>query len=1462
MQPTHPLAKYDAVHNPVAQPVLPLSEAQKGIWLGQSLNPDSPMYNAAEVIDIGGVFHVDQFVTALRRTLLECDAMHTVYRQDGDNLQQAVKITEPQIDIVDLSNASDPQQRADEMMRGLLAQTADLARGSLFRQVLFKLGDERYKWYQQVHHIAADGYAFNLIAQRVIERYNHAVARGAQTPDETTNARSYRTLANVVDEDRQYHASQHHDADRHFWQQYMQGLVQPVSFNDTPSPISDRAVHAPALIPPERMQAIKHLCQQRGVGWPNFFMSLVAYLLYRQRAAGELTLGIPIMGRMGSVSLRVPAMVMNIIPLRIRLDRSSVFSELLDQVAGAMRATAPHQRYRYEHLRRDLQAVGGERRLFGPVVNVMPFDRAMHFAGTTCRSRTLSAGPVEDISFNFIVDADGSLRFDLDANPLRYTQRDIEYLQAQTLDQIDQLIAEPDAPLRADLGKLSYLQGPAFDTPVRPVTTLFAEQARQRPHATALVDGHNELSYAQLHAACEQLARRLKALDIEEGDLVALALPRGKEAVTTSLALLMIGAAYVFIDPHGPELRNRTILDDAQPRMLVYADQPSPAGTDIPAIAFVELVADNPALDGVVEPFAPASTSDRSAAYVIYTSGSTGKPKGVVVSHQALAEFVVGAQQTYGIAANDRVLQFAPLHFDASVEEIFVTLCSGACLVVRDDDMIASVPGFIEQCDRWRISVLDLPTAYWHELVYYCASAGLMLPTRLRCVIIGGEAAQAERLAQWHAVNPNNARLLNTYGPSEATVVATCAQLNAQSPLSIGTPLPGRDVFVLDVHGHLCPTGVAGELVLAGAGLANGYLNGETFSHQPFRTLHLPFLNAPQRVYHTGDRVCLTPSGDIDYRGRIDDEIKISGHRINPLEIEAAILRLPDVDQAALVAVGQADGSKFLAAFVVSNKAWSLVQLRRQLASHLPAAMLPTSLAIVESLPKSTAGKVDRRRLVEMCGESSAHSTTIAAASLSNHERLIIDTWQQVLGQRTISADDDFFLLGGQSLQTIQVANRLSAALNDDIPVTLLFEHPTVRQLAAALEDRQGTVHEDVRRQVEHDSRLDTPVVAQYDTPPANGLLSDNVATVLLTGANGFVGTQLLYQLLEQTGARVVCLLRGSDEHHARQKLRDALHAANLPYDRYAERIEVVVADLERTGLGLSEPTRQRLSDTVDAIWHNAAVTSVMRSYRSLRAANLDSTRALLEIATPRRVPMHYVSTIAVGAMNAAPGYVLPEDFVAWHAGLQDGYQQSKWASERLLAQAAEQGQPVAIYRLGRVSGHSISGYFNRGDLAWRILQAAIHHGCAPEFDFAEPWTPVDQVALAMVSLARQTTNSGVFNCVPSQRLTLQQMFAWLRELDYPLRSAPLSAWLAQLRNADDPDHQALAAFFEQRAALAGSAALSGVANAALERMVDTTDLPMPSVERMTFANYMHHATQQGWIKPAAARTVTQQESA
>ncbi|WP_349307826.1 MULTISPECIES: amino acid adenylation domain-containing protein [unclassified Streptomyces] len=981
---------------------------------------------------------------------------------------------------------------------------------------------------------------------------------------------------------------------------------------------------------------------------------------------------------------------------------------------------------------------------------------------------------------------------------------------------------------------------------------------------------------------------------------MVVALPRGIEAIAAILGVLFAGAAYCPVDPGAPAARIEALFADSAAQAVIttggYADRF--AGGGLPLLLLDDL--DDPGVLDAGDFGAPSSDPDR-LAYVIHTSGSTGRPKGVEIGHGALAHFVTGAAHRYGISPDDRVLQFAPLHFDASVEEIFLTLCAGAVLVVRTDEMTESVPVLTRSCERLRISVLDLPTAYWHELAYAVSTGAAALPSGLRTVIIGGEAALPERVDRWRAAVGTSVRLFNTYGPTEATVVATVAELHAPElalgDVPIGRPLPGTRAVVVTSSSPVFPASPAreggtdpgvGELYLVGDALARGYRGRADLDGSRFQPL--PELPDRPRAYRTGDLVRLGSDGQLRFVGRADGEFKISGHRVQPAEVETVLLTHPRIREAAVVGQVLPDGTRRLAAHLVTDPpAPTAAEVREHLRATLPAAMIPSAVVLTDRLPRTGSGKIDRNALAEptTAGTTTAEPSTAAAATPANAtEQAIITAWARILGTEAITPQDDFFDLGAQSLQAIQVANRLGVELDTDVRVAWLFQYPTAAELARHLDDQRSPGAPEAAQPA------GVPGAVLADSVLADSVLDDDITfsradgavtatpprRVLLTGASGFVGVHLLTELLAATDADVVCLVRAEDREAAGERIRRAVEEQELRLPPGSEhRVIAEPGDLARPWLGLTAARFDELAATCDAIYHNAATVSIMREYASLRAPNVESTRQLLRMAAARSTPFHLVSTLSV-APPAGASPEVAEAFLPPHPGLVYGYQQSKWASERLAEQAAERGLPVTLHRLGRVVGAADTGYVNERDFLWSVLRAGIPAGIVPDLFEAEVWTPVDFVAQAVVRLSANATDTAatiaptgrsVYNYAPIPTVRLADLYSWIREFGYPVESMPLARWRADLPRAADVATTTLA-FFDswtgddpETASSAGNSITSdggaapelGLGRVIADNLLhglDGTGIVCPPIDRALVFRYLERCVTTGALPPPA----------
>ncbi|TBR56878.1 hypothetical protein B4U84_25835 [Westiellopsis prolifica IICB1] len=956
--------------------------------------------------------------------------------------------------------------------------------------------------------------------------------------------------------------------------------------------------------------------------------------------------------------------------------------------------------------------------------------------------------------------------------------------------------------------------------PNKCIHQLFEEQVKQTPNATAVVFENEQLTYRELNSRANQLAHYLQALGVKSEMLVGICVERSLEMIVGLLGILKAGGAYLPLDPAYPQERLAYVLEDSQIPVLLTQNkllQKLPSNKirvvclDADSIAISEFSNNNPV----------SNTGNNNLAYVIYTSGSTGNPKGVMIEHRSLVNFTLDAIVQYGFNQNTRALQFASISFDAAGEEIYPCLTSGGTVVLKSNEMLASIPTFMQKCQDYSITILNIPTAYWHLLVTeLAANPKLAFPDCIHTVIIGGEKANPQLIAKWQKYIGDFPLLFHTYGPTEATITTTTYKLppkawicdNSQTDkftqlpeVPIGRAITNVTTYVLDSYQQLVPIGVVGELHIGGVCLARGYLNRSDITEQKF--IPNPFSSEPgARLYKTGDLVRYRTDGNLEFVGRIDHQVKIRGFRIELGEIEVALTTYPDVREAVVLARKDQSGSNYLVAYVVpysiltpSLQHTITQQLRSYLSQKLPDYMIPSSFVLMESFPLTQSGKVDRKKLPTPVQVKSEHETvsTLLSASilpdqrLSTTESVIAAIWSEVFELEQVGIHDNFFELGGHSLLAIKLINRISNKLSVELTVPNLIENPTIAQIAQVVARAQQAESKD---EYCFDKAVDLKAEAVLDsTIQFQGSLNKEIIepkSIFLTGATGFIGSYLLAELLQKTNSDIYCLVRCPHNDYGKQRIEKYLKSSFLWNTDYSFRIIPVLGDLAKPLFGLTKQKFEELAKHIDVIYHNGAWVNFVYPYSTLKAANVLGTQEILRLASFTKIkPVHFISTLSVFSRNYSQiKQVLEIETPEFEENLENGYAQSKWVAEQLVKIAKNRGLPACIYRLGTVIGSSSTGVMDKpDDFFLNLLKGCIQLKKAPSLQIAFNLTPVNYVSQAIVHLSRQKKSLGkLFHVINPTYLPSDKLFNAIRSLGYPLEQISYEKWLTELKSEDE----------------------------------------------------------------------------
>nr|WP_242879866.1 non-ribosomal peptide synthetase [Streptomyces mobaraensis] len=1034
---------------------LPLSFAQNRLWFLHRLEGPSATYNIPLVVRLTGSLDQEALREALADVVARHESLRTVFRDhDGTPYQHILDGPAARPDLTVTQVTPDALERA---VASVVRHAFDLGEELPLRVELLNSAPEEYTLVLVLHHVVADGWSLQPLWRDLATAYA-ARSRGTAPRWEPLPVQyadytlwQHELLGDGADPDSVLAVQ------LAYWRQRLTGLPEHIELpTDRPHPAvaSYQGGTHPFHWDANTHAALAELA--RGSGATVFMVvhaALVA-LLHRMGAGEDIAIGSPIAGRTDEALDDLVGFFVNTLVLRTDVSGDPTFRELLARVRETDLDAYAHQEVPFEHL---VEVLNPARSLSRhPLFQTMLAwqntpDVGLELPGMTVEPAPVGTGTARmDLVISIAekrngdgetAGLDGVVEFNTDvfdkATVATLVERVHRVLTAVAADPglrlgAIELLAEAE---RREL--LTTFNDTAHRLPDRMLPQLFEAQVARTPGATALVHQDTEIGYAELNSRANRLARRLVAQGVGPETPVAVMLRRSPELAVALLAVMKAGGVYLPVDPGYPAERVAFILEDAAPLcLLTSADLAPPAGARIP-----RLLVDDPAMaqepDGdLTDAERTAALRPRHTAYVIYTSGSTGRPKGVAVTHHGIASLAAAQRERLGVSGTSRVLQFASPSFDAAVWELCMALLSGGALVMAAEDELA--PDRLGAlCTRRRVTHMTLPPALLAVLSPHDFPAGGVL-------VVAGEECPHELAARWSA----GRTMVNAYGPTESTVCVTASAPLTPHTLSgavpIGTPVTNTRVFVLDAGLRPVPPGVVGELYVAGAGLARGYLGRPALTAERF--VPCPYGEPGERMYRTGDLVRHRPQGGLEFAGRTDDQIKVRGHRVEPGEIEAVMAQHPDVAQAALVARGDQ-----LLAYVVpattTVRTGLTAQVREHLRGRLPEFMVPAAVVVLDEFPLTANGKLDRAALPA----PEFTTTATARAPRTPAEELLCGLFADVLGVATVGVDDNFFELGGHSLLATKLVSRIRTAYGVELGVKTLFEAPTVAALGRLL---------------------------------------------------------------------------------------------------------------------------------------------------------------------------------------------------------------------------------------------------------------------------------------------------------------------------------------------------------------------------------------------------------------------------
>jgi amino acid adenylation domain-containing protein len=1050
---------HDEVASMSADPKDTASCAQQRLWfVDQAEGERHSAYNIATSMRLIGPLDLDALGEAFNQIVARHEPLRTTFSQRDGELIAIVAHPRPlDLAVHDLRNlaVADRGDGADRIAQAEADRPFDLESDLAVRATLVRIAQAEHRLTLVVHHIAADGWSLEIIWEELAMIY--AARRRGDSPALPELSARY---ADYAAWQRRHLNGPAFERMLDYWLKRLAGL-EPLELptdRARPPSLSYLADSIEIVLPASLIARVREICRLRGVTPQMALLAVFQATLGRLTGRDDVAVGVPHAGRSRLEFERLVGCFVNLVVMRADLRDNPSFDAMLTRTRSAALDALEFQNLPFDRLVQELQPDRCRNR--NPLVQVV--FQLLDLAAPDLGAVGIEVSPLPNPSarVRFDIEVVVAPRGDYLVATCRYAtdlfnRSTIERLGTSFRVLLEAAVTAPDVSLR----KLPIVPGEEQrrilvewnDTATliprnATIDRLFREQADRSPDAVALISGTRRISYAELDRWSESLAGRIRSIGVREDSVVALCLPRCPEQIVTILAILKAGAGYLALDPANPVDRNRFILRDSNPRVIVSNSEMLARlpPMDVPVLEIEDVqqgaMPDTTAVDPLATP--------RSLAYVIYTSGSTGEPKGVMVEHRSVVRLVIG--QGYARLDASRVfLQLAPIAFDASTFEIWGPLLNGGTLVIAPEGLIdfGSIRRLVE---AHRVTTLWLTAGLFNSVIENCADAVAGVSE----ILTGGEALSPRHVQMaFERLGPAT-RIINGYGPTECTTFACCHSISRRDPapagsVPIGRPIANTVAYILDNERQPVPIGVAGELYLGGSGVARGYLNrpeltAERFIPNPFDP------RSDSRLYRTGDLVRWRADGEMEFLGRLDHQVKIRGYRVETGEIEAALGRVANIRQAVVVARRSTAGGARLVAYVVPVVGQLDEQtVREELSTKLPDYMIPSMIIQLDRLPLTHNGKFDRSALPEP--RSELRTRAIHESPCDPVEQAMVAIWEDVLGVHPVGVHDDFFRLGGHSMLALRLLARISEVFGTALPVTTLLQMPTVNQIAKAV---------------------------------------------------------------------------------------------------------------------------------------------------------------------------------------------------------------------------------------------------------------------------------------------------------------------------------------------------------------------------------------------------------------------------
>ena len=1447
---------------------VPLASSQQHLaFLSRYSSEAAAASNEALVVRLTGALDGPALQAAIQEVGVRYEALRTAISPDKDTL---IVGAGAQLELV---VSPVPGEQLDQRLAEIVARPFETGK-RLFRAELLRLSETQHTLALVGHALVLDREALTLVLEDVAELYSLFSRDEEAGP--TALAIQWTDYLALDDTPEAREARRRAEA---YWEEvYASGLPRLELPGDRPRPpIKKYAGDRLALqLEAGLDKRLRAWAAAQGVRPDVGLFAAFTAFLHRLSDQADLVVGVESEPLYREVGARAVAPTRNMLPLSSKFDPAASFRDHVQAQTQSLAAVNAHRHVSLAEMIQLLRPARDQSRSALFTVGFRAWEQATaptFEALETAYDVPPGAGARYDLELMAVASESGTLLvcdystelFEVDTIS-RWLRGTLALLEAGLTDPAQSCGMLPIMP--AEEQDTLLLEWNKTEKPYpreRTVLDLIWDQARERSAQTAVLFGETSLSYRQLHERVDSLAAALQAQGVKKGDRVGLLLQRSLDLIPSILAVWQVGGLYVPLDAGFPKKRLAFMRADADIRIVItnrglvglLDEEPTPTPL------FVDEVDRGARYASVGDPRPDLSES----AMILFTSGSTGKPKGVEIRHRALLNCLLATKDYLGFDSTSSMLALTTISFDISTNELLMPLISGGCVDLGEDGLVADGIELAERLASRRPSHVQATPSTWKTVL----AAGWKGSDDI-CLMSSGEALSRDLAEQ---LLGRSRVLWNLYGPTETTVYSSAYRVESapEEPMRIGRPLPNTQMYILDGQHQPMPVGAVGELYIGGESLAVGYwqrpeLTAERFVANPFRP--------GERMYRTGDLARYLPDRNILCLGRVDDQVKVHGVRVELGEVESALRSLDGVRDAVVVSWSDPRGDTQLVGHVIveDQAALTAPRLRQSLREHLPEVMIPPYFMFSEAFPLTANGKVHRASLPSPDTNRQASTEAVVEAPATPTEKVLAEAWATVLSIDTspIGRDSDFMDLGGHSLLMTQLMLEVHKSFQVSFNMREFFGASTLRKFAALIDERRAqpaakrngrpaaprvTQTADWARQrmafLQREAQLPLYIA------PGRGLTfqpREEKRAVFLTGATGFLGTYIVAEILRTTEAHLYCLVRPRRGENSRERIEKQMRHYDVWggdeqwQSAWDGRMHVVEGDVTLPRMGLPDAVYETLARDVDAILNGAAHVNFIYPYEALRATNVLGLHEIIQFAFHSRIkPVHHLSTAAIWPMGAQGTYY-EKDSIEHNGRLNLGYDEAKWVGERCLLYAAERGLPVARYRPGEVGGDSVTGHCVTDHFLIASVKGFLQLGVMPALDIEVDVAPVDYVARAIVYLALRRSPVGhAFHLTNPYSRPISEPLAYLRGLGYQFQELPFE----QLR-----DRLLSSPGFSTNALFAYQAALQEMDNLSLKipiydtretlRELEGSGIACPPADGNLFATYLRYLQGIGFI--------------